>query len=145
LPKVSRSALLDYSDAHMFNLVNDIAAYPKFLPWCSGARIIQQAEAEIVASIDISHSGLHKSFTTRNTLAPHKSIELQLLDGPFKSLQGLWRFQALDADSCKVLLDLEYEFSSKLLGLVVGPVFSQIANTLVDAFVDRASIVYGSK
>lgn len=144
MPKVSKSALLEYSAAQMFNLVNDIASYPKFLPWCSGARILKQDDDMIEASIDISHSGVHKSFTTRNTLLPYQSIQLNLLDGPFKSLQGFWHFQALQEDACKVSLELEYEFSSKLLGLVVGPVFNQIANSLVDAFCDRAGIVYGS-
>lgn len=144
MPKVSKSALLEYSAAQMYNLVNDIPSYPKFLPWCSGARVLNQSATSVEASIDISHSGLHKSFTTRNNLTPNESIELKLLDGPFKSLQGLWRFQAIDENNCKVSLDLEYEFSNKILGLIVGPVFNQIANTLVDAFYDRAGIVYGS-
>jgi len=144
VPKVSKSALLEYSAAQMYNLVNDIPSYPKFLPWCSGARVLNQSATSVEASIDISHSGLHKSFTTRNNLTPNESIELKLLDGPFKSLQGLWRFQAIDENNCKVSLDLEYEFSNKILGLIVGPVFNQIANTLVDAFYDRAGIVYGS-
>jgi len=144
VPKVSKSALLDYSAAQMFHLVNDIASYPKFLPWCSDARVLKQDDKVVEATIEISHSGVHKSFSTRNILDAYQSIELHLLDGPFKSLQGLWRFQALQEDACKVTLDLEYEFSSKLLGLVVGPVFNQIANTLVDAFCERASIVYGS-
>lgn len=142
MPKVSKSALLEYSAAQMFNLVNDIDAYPQFLPWCSGARILQQNEKEVVASVEISHSGVNKAFTTRNLLTPPQSIELQLLDGPFKSLNGLWQFQALQENACKVSLDLNYEFSSKLLGLVVGPVFNQIANSLVDAFCERAKVIY---
>ena len=143
MPKVSKSALLSYSAAQIFNLVNDIPAYPEFLPWCSGARVLRQDDNMVEASVEISHSGVNKSFTTRNILTPYESIELNLLDGPFKSLQGVWRFQALQENACKVSLDLQYEFSSKLLGLVVGPVFNQIANSLVDAFCERAKSVYG--
>lgn len=145
MPQVVKSALLEYSAAQMFDLVNDIAAYPEFLPWCSGSTIFKQDEHMVEASIEISHSGLNKAFSTRNTLVRNQSIQLQLLDGPFKSLDGLWRFEALKEDACKVSLDLRYEFSSKLLAFAVGPVFSKIANTLVDAFCERAKQVYGER
>jgi len=144
VPKVNKSALLEYSAVQMFNLVNDIESYPTFLPWCSAARILKRDDSQVEASISISHSGVNKTFATRNVLKPFESIELNLLDGPFKSLQGIWRFHALQDNACKVSLELDYEFSSKLLGLVVGPVFNQIANSLVDAFCDRARSVYGS-
>ena len=96
------------------------------------------------ATIEISHSGIRKSFTTLNRLQPGKIIEVQLIDGPFKHLHGFWRFEALGDKGCKVTLDLEYEFSNKLLGLAIGPVFSQIANTFVDVFCKRAESIYGS-
>jgi ribosome-associated toxin RatA of RatAB toxin-antitoxin module len=127
----------------MYRLVDDVEAYPQFLPWCAGARVIQRQADEVHASIDIAHGAIRKTFATRNRLQPDKMIEMRLVEGPFKHLHGFWRFDALGEDGCKVSLDLEYEFSSKLLGLAIGPVFSQIANTLVDSFCQRANSLYG--
>jgi ribosome-associated toxin RatA of RatAB toxin-antitoxin module len=123
--------------------VDEVPRYPDFLPWCGGARELSRDEDAVRASVDISHSGIKKSFTTLNRLQHHKMIEMQLVDGPFKHLHGFWRFETLSDTACKVSLDLEYEFSNKLLSLAVGPVFNQIANSLVDAFVARAEHLYG--
>jgi ribosome-associated toxin RatA of RatAB toxin-antitoxin module len=140
---IHKSALVPYSAEQMYNLVDDVLAYPEFLPWCSSSKEINRGESEVEASLDIAHSGVHKSFTTRNRLEINKTIEMQLVEGPFKHLHGIWRFEPLGDAGSKVMLDLEFEFSSKLLGMTFGPLFSKIASSLVDAFIQRAQKVYG--
>jgi ribosome-associated toxin RatA of RatAB toxin-antitoxin module len=140
---IHKSALVPYSAEQMYTLVDDIPAYPEFLPWCSGSKEITRREDEVEASLDIAHSGVHKSFTTRNRLEKNRSIEMQLVEGPFKHLNGVWRFEPLGDAGSKVVLDLEFDFSSKLLGMTFGPLFSKIASSLVDAFIQRAQKVYG--
>jgi ribosome-associated toxin RatA of RatAB toxin-antitoxin module len=129
----------------MFDLVDDIPAYPEFLPWCAEAEEISRNDDEVTASLSLAYSGINKSFTTRNRMQGEKIIEMQLVEGPFKHLHGIWRFEPLGEAACKVMLDLEFEFSNKLVGMAVGPVFSQVANTLVDAFSKRAEDVYGKR
>jgi len=146
MPLISRQALVLYSPAEMFDLVNDVAAYPEFLPWCKSSQVLSSTDDVIEASVEISKGSLNKSFATRNLLQKNKMIEMKLLEGPFKHLEGFWRFNPLkDPTACKVTLDLEFEFESKLVGLAVGPVFSKIANTLVDSFSKRAVDVYGER
>jgi len=127
----------------MFALVNDIGAYSQFLPWCRSSEIIEQQADELRATIEIAHGSLHKSFTTKNRLQQDKMIEMRLEQGPFKHLEGFWRFDVLGERACKVSLDLDFEFSNRLIGMAMGPIFSQIANSLVDAFSKRAVDVYG--
>lgn len=143
MKKINKHALVPYTATQMFMLVDDVASYPEFLPWCSGTTVLSRTEDEVRASLDISHSGLHKSFTTLNRLQSGKMIEMRLLEGPFKHLQGFWRFEALGDEGCKVSLDLEFEFANMLVGLTFGPVFGQMAGTLVDAFTKRAKQIYG--
>jgi ribosome-associated toxin RatA of RatAB toxin-antitoxin module len=143
MTRIHKSALVPYSAEQMYTLVDDIPAYPEFLPWCSSSKEINRGENEVEASLDIAHSGVHKSFTTRNRLEINKTIEMQLVEGPFKHLHGIWRFEPLGDAGSKVMLDLEFEFSSKLLGMTFGPLFSKIASSLVDAFIQRAQKVYG--
>jgi len=146
MPLISRQSLVMYSPAEMYDLVNDIPAYPAFLPWCKSSDVISQTDDVIEASIEIAKGSLNKSFATRNLLQKNKMIEMKLLEGPFKHLEGYWRFMPLkDPTACKVTLDLEFEFNSKLVALAVGPVFSKIANTLVDSFCKRAVDVYGER
>ena len=142
---VDRSALVHYSNDEMFALVSDIDAYPQFLPWCSGARVLSHEQHEMSARIDFSVSGVSKSFTTRNQLQPGREISMQLVEGPFSQLEGRWRFEPLGDAGSKISLFLEYDFSSKVVSLAVGPVFNKIANTLVDAFQKRAVEVYGAR
>jgi len=129
----------------MYNLVNDIESYAAFLPWCRSSSVLSRDEDQIRATLEIAHGSLHKSFTTCNRLQKDKMVEMRLEEGPFKHLQGFWRFDALGERACKVSLDLDFEFSSRLMGMAMGPVFSQIANTLVDAFSKRAVEVYGKE
>lgn len=145
MSSISKNALVSYSAAEMFSLVNDIESYSLFLPWCRSSEVLSANEDEIRATIEIAHGSLRKSFTTCNRLQKGKMIEMRLEQGPFKHLEGFWRFDTLGERACKVSLDLDFEFSSKLVGLAMGPVFSQIANTLVDAFSKRAVDVYGKE
>ena len=146
MPLISRQSLVMYSPAEMYDLVNDINAYPEFLPWCKSSHIISQTEDVIEASVEIAKGSLNKSFTTRNLLQANKMIEMKLLEGPFKHLEGYWRFKPLkDPSACKITLDLEFEFNNKLVALAVGPIFSKIANTMVDSFCKRAVEVYGER
>jgi len=145
VPVVNRSALVPYSAGEMFSLVDDIDAYPQFLPWCSDARVWEREQDELRATIELKKGAIHKSFTTRNRMQADKMIEMRLVEGPFRQLEGFWRFEVLDEHACKVSLDLAYEFSSTMLRLAIGPLFNQIANSLVDAFCARAVEVYGRR
>lgn len=140
---IDRSALVAYSDAQMFALVDDIESYPFFLPWCDGASVHARNDNVVEASIDISSMGVRKTFTTTNILTPNSEIQLQLLDGPFERLEGHWQFQALGDEGSKVSLKLEIEYKGGWAHIAFGTVFSQVANQLVDAFCERAKTVYG--
>jgi coenzyme Q-binding protein COQ10 len=140
---IHRSAIVPYSAHQMFELVADIPSYPKFLPWCGGARITSTQGDEVVAAIDIAYSGVHRTFSTRNLLQRDKMMEIQLLEGPFSYLQGFWQFKALDEQSSKISLDLEFDVANRIVGLALTPVFSNIANQLVDRFHRRATELYG--
>ena len=142
---INKSALVPYSPAEMFALVDQVERYPEFLPWCSDARVVARRHDEVCATISLSKGGVDKSFTTCNRAQKNKMIEMRLEEGPFKHLQGFWRFDALGEHGCRVSLDLEFEFSSRMLGLVVGPVFNQVADSLVDSFQKRAVDVYGRR
>jgi len=142
---IHRSALVPYSAHEMYELVANIPSYPEFLPWCGGADILSQDEDAVVASIDIVYGGIHKTFTTRNLLQQDKMMEIRLVGGPFSRLDGYWRFNPLDDLSCKVVLDLEFEVSNKMVAMVLNPVFTNIANQLIDSFHRRAIELYGAR
>ena len=142
---INRHALVPYSAAEMYALVDDIDAYQSFLPWCKSSRVLSRDDDTVRGSIELSKGGIEKAFTTCNRLQRDKMIEMRLEEGPFHHLEGFWRFDALDEQACKISLLLEFEFSSKILDLTVGPVFNQIANSLVDAFCKRAIEVYGER
>jgi len=143
MPNVNRTALVEYSAAQMFQLVDDIAAYPEFLPWCGGAQEYNRDANQVEASVTIQKGSINKSFTTRNRLTKPELIELTLIDGPFKKLLGQWRFDAISDTACKITFNMDFEFSNRLVGMAVGPIFNQVANTFVDSFVKRAKTVYG--
>jgi len=143
---ISRNALVPYSVEEMYKLVDDIDSYAEFLPWCRSTNVISRDENEVKASIEIARGALNKSFTTLNRLQRNKMIEMRLVEGPFKHLEGFWRFDPLkDNSASKISLDLDFEFESRLVAFAVGPVFNQIANTMVDAFCKRAIEVYGER
>lgn len=143
MPEVNKSVLVDFSPEQMFALVDAVERYPEFLPWCGGASIGYRDERKTRATLSINYRGIRQSFTTENVKEPGQTISVTLVEGPFRTLDGNWRFVALADRGCKVELRLRYEFSSKLLAKLVGPVFSYIANTFIDAFVRRARTLYG--
>ena len=145
MEKIDRSALVPYTAKEMFALVSDIEAYPDCLPWCTQASVLSHKHDEVRASVSFSVGGMSRSFATRNYLQVNKMIEMQLVEGPFSSLHGCWQFDSLGDAGCKISLHLEYDFSSRMLGMVVGPVFNQISNTMVDSFQQRAVEVYGER
>jgi len=138
MSSIEKSVLVRHSAHRMFALVADIAAYPEFLPWCSGSRIVAHEGRQVTAEIDINFHGITQSFTTVNEQQPDDRITLRLVRGPFSRLDGNWGFTALGDDACKVTLTLDYDFNNFLLQKLVGPVFHQIATTMVDSFVKRA-------
>lgn len=142
MPQISRSALVMFSAQQMYDLVNDVSKYPEFLPNCSNAQIHSHDEMEMSASVEISKAGIRKWFSTKNILTSGQAIEMRLLDGPFKKLSGGWRFTVLDEKACKVTLELDFEFTNKLVEMAFGKVFNDLANNMVKAFTQRAKQVY---
>jgi len=143
MQSVKRSALVPYSADQMYALVADIEAYDQFLPWCAGTKVLSRNEDEVVASIHINYGALNKSFTTSNRMQPGKMLEMRLKEGPFSHLQGFWSFQPLNEQGSKISLDMDFRFSSRMVEMMVGPVFNRIVDGLVDAFRQRAEQVYG--
>lgn len=144
MPQVRRSALLPYSAAQVFDLVGDIEHYPDFLPWCRAAQIVSNGESEVIAELTIMKGRINERFTTRNLLTYPDSIELQLVEGPFKRFAGMWRFTGLAALGSKVELELDFEMSGSLIQKTLGIIFAHAAGTMVDAFCTRARAVYGA-
>jgi ribosome-associated toxin RatA of RatAB toxin-antitoxin module len=148
---VKKSVLLWYSPHEMYTLVTAIEDYPRFLPWCERAEVLERHEAGVTARLQLAYLGVHQSFTTRNVQVAGTSVELQLVDGPFSELAGTWRFVPLpaadgpQAKGCKVEFDLRYTFANAALEAVVSPVFDRIANTFVESFVQRAEQVHGPR
>jgi ribosome-associated toxin RatA of RatAB toxin-antitoxin module len=140
---VEKSVLIENSAQQMFDLVDRVEDYPKFLPWCSQSRLEFRDETKIIATLHINYLNVKSHFTTENKKEIPLWMSIRLIDGPFRRLEGMWRFKPLGESACKIEFQLSYEFSSKILEKLIGPVFSQIANTLVDAFVKRAAQVYG--
>jgi ribosome-associated toxin RatA of RatAB toxin-antitoxin module len=143
--KINRSALVPYTAEEMFALVDDVAAYPEFLPWCTATEVHERSEHVVEASIELQKGTVSKRFRTRNTLHPFAAIELSLVGGPFKVLRGGWRFLQLGDEGCKVSLQIEFEFESRLLDMLFGSFFEDTCNALVDAFSARAATVFGSR
>jgi ribosome-associated toxin RatA of RatAB toxin-antitoxin module len=141
--RIQRSALLPYPAQALYDLVNDVASYPQFLPWCTATEVLESTPAQMRATIKVGKAGLSQQFTTRNSLRPGEAIEMQLEQGPFRSLHGVWTFQPLGESACKITLDLAFEYSGALVKATLGPLFNQAATTMVDAFCQRARQLYG--
>lgn len=142
--QIDKSALVMHSAEHMFAVVNDISRYPEFLPWCAGAQVHERTGNQVLASLDVAKGGIRHRLTTRNELVAPESIEMRLVDGPFRNLRGRWVFKALDENACKVALQLDFEFSGKLARMAFGPLFNHAANTMVEAFCRRADEIYNT-
>ena len=148
---VKKSVLLWYSPAEMYALVTAVSDYPQFLPWCERADVLEQHASGMTARLHMALSGLHHAFTTRNVHVQDESVALKLVDGPFSSLEGHWKFLPLPASkhqegkACRIEFSLRYAFSNAALEAVLSPVFDRVANTLVDSFVKRAEQVHGPR
>ncbi|MFT6301133.1 MAG: ribosome-associated toxin RatA of RatAB toxin-antitoxin module [Granulosicoccus sp.] len=142
MPSIARSALVNYSAAQMYSLVCDIESYSQFLPWCDSTKILEQSDIHQVASVSVDRRMKGVSFTTRNTLKADESVHMSLVSGPFKRFGGVWTFKAIDDTACQVELSMDFEFQSRILGALLGPAFIKICDSMVAAFVKRASTVY---
>jgi ribosome-associated toxin RatA of RatAB toxin-antitoxin module len=142
MPKISKNVLVRFSALQMYDLVNDVESYHAFLPGCVGGKVLEFDGKTMVASVDVSKAGISKTFTTRNQVVRAKSISLELENGPFKYMHGLWTFTELTQDACKVEFDLDFEFSSVLVDMAFGKVFKDLMSSMVMAFTDRAKVIY---
>jgi ribosome-associated toxin RatA of RatAB toxin-antitoxin module len=142
LQVVERSAIVSFTPAQMFALVNDVARYPEFLPWCSGARVEELSDTERLASIKVARGLLRTEFTTRNTLTKDAQILMRLVDGPFRELSGDWRFDAIGERGSRVRFRAEFEFKNRLTAAALGAAFEALCSTIVEAFALRAQVIY---
>ena len=144
MANVEKSVLIGHSAARMYALVADVGAYPQFLPWCSGTEVRQLDAHRAAATLHVNYRGLRLHFTTENQMEEGTLIDMKLVNGPFKHLDGYWRFLPLSEQACKIEFRLGYELSGKLVEKVAGPVFNHIADTMVEVFVKRAASLYGA-
>jgi ribosome-associated toxin RatA of RatAB toxin-antitoxin module len=142
LQVVERSAIVVYTPAQMFDLVNDVARYPEFLPWCVGSRVEVVSESEILAVVKVARGLVRMEFTTRNTLRKDEQIAMQLIEGPFRLMNGRWRFAAIGDRGSRVQFRVEFEFKNRLLATALNSVFESLCSSIVDAFVLRAQQMY---
>jgi ribosome-associated toxin RatA of RatAB toxin-antitoxin module len=145
MAEVVKSVLVPYSAAEMFALVDGVEAYPQFLPWCGGTELHLRDDVITDATIHIHYLHVKQHFSTRNSKVFPEEMVIRLKSGPFRNLEGSWRFKVLAETACKIEFHLNYEFSSALLEKVLGPVFGMVTNSLVDAFVRRAEQIYGER
>jgi len=138
MAEIRKSVLIEHSAAEMYGLVERVEDYPAFLPWCGGGEVLERSDTRVLATLHVHYHGIRTKFTTANTNEPGRSITMRLHDGPFRRLEGEWRFTVLAERACKIEFQLHYEFSNSLLEKMLGPVFNHIINTFVEAFVKRA-------
>lgn len=143
MPIVEKSVLIERTQAQMFALVDAVESYPEFLPWCGGTQLHERTPTLTVATLHLSYGGVRSRWSTQNTKEEPHLMHIQLREGPFKRMEGHWRFSALGDTACKVEFYLHYDFSSPLLARVMGPVFNSVAETLVESFVKRAQEIHG--
>lgn len=141
MPTISRQNVVPYSSSQMYDLVNDVERYPEFLPWCPKASVDHHHPEEMQATVYFAKGPLNQSFTTRNRLTPHERVEMELIKGPFRFLKGIWEFVDVMGGS-QILFTVSFEWSNPLFNLAAGPVFTHMAETMVDAFIARAETVY---
>ena len=143
ITRIAKSALLPYAAEQLFDLVNDIAAYPQYMDGCAAATILSATDETVEARLELNRAGITQAFATRNRLQRPTVIDMDLLEGPFTALTGRWQFQALAPEACKVSLDLRFELDGKLASLAAGRLFESVASNLVDALCRRAHALYG--
>jgi ribosome-associated toxin RatA of RatAB toxin-antitoxin module len=144
MSSIRRSARVPYSAEQMYALVNDIESYPQFLYWCRGARVTARSDHTIEATIDVGLAGLHKQFSTRNTLEPPTRIAVALVSGPFKRLHGEWHFTPQTPEGCEVVLELDFEPKASPFSVIFAAAFEEIARSQMNAFLKRAEVLYGT-
>jgi ribosome-associated toxin RatA of RatAB toxin-antitoxin module len=142
MKRIARSAIVEHSAEEMFALVDDIESYPRFLPWCTAAKVEERTPAGARATLTVGMRGLRQSFTTQNEIRPAEAMEMRLVKGPFRRFAAAWRFKPLSAQACSVEFTLEYELAGPL-ARILEPLFDRIADTMVDAFTRRAGELYG--
>ena len=139
---VRRKQRVPYSSEQMFDLVDDIERYPDFLPWCRNARVTRRTEEQVEATVEVGLRGVRKSFSTRNRLERPERIDIQLISGPFRRLEGAWSFLETE-QGCEIALALDFEVSHSPLNLLFSTVFEEIVRSQVAAFTARADKLYG--
>lgn len=139
---IRKSVLVPYSAERMFELVDRVEDYPRFLPWCAGVTVHERSDTLLDVSLHIEFLKIKSHFRTRDTRSP-LALEMQFVEGPFRALKGAWRFTPLMDDACKVEFELDYEFASRAIEAVIGSVFGRITQTFVDAFIAEADRRYG--
>ena len=139
MKRLQRSAIVECSAQAFYALVEDIESYPAFLPWCAAADVQERGPTRTIATLTLAAKGLRRSFTTENANQPGRAIDMRLLEGPFKHFAAHWRFTPLQARACKIEFSLEYEFSSRVVAGLLGPLFSRMADSTVEAFTRRAA------
>jgi ribosome-associated toxin RatA of RatAB toxin-antitoxin module len=142
MKEIVRSAIVEHGAAKMFALVDDIDSYPRFLPWCVDARV-EWVDGRKRATLTAGLRGIRQSFTTLNENRPDAAIDMRLVEGPFRHFAAAWRFTPLAERACQIEFRLAYEFASRALGVLLEPLFDEIADTMVDAFTRRADELYG--
>lgn len=143
--KVEKTVLVMHSAEQMYTLVDAVEDYPKFLPWCGGVDLLERTETSTSATLHINYHGLKQNFSTQNTKQFPTSMQIKLKDGPFKQLDGDWRFTPLTPNACKIEFRLNYQFANGFLERIISPVFNHIASTFVDGFVARADKIYANQ
>ena len=143
MKRVARSAIVEHAAAAVYSIVDDIESYPEFLPWCRAAKVLERDPARTVATLTVGVRGIRQSFTTENANRPGEGIDLRLLEGPFKKFAAAWRFIPLGEDAARIEFSMQYQFSSRVLGRALEPLFDNIADTMVTAFSRRADQLYG--
>ena len=136
---IKKNALVLHSREKMFSLVDEVENYPSFLPWCGTSKVLERTNQVTRASIQINYHGVKQVFTTENNKIYPKKMVIKLINGPFRSLKGEWRFLEIESGACKIELELHYEFSNVILDKLISPVFNMIANTFIDNFVAKAN------
>lgn len=142
MSEIKFSIIEPYNAKQLFHLVNDINAYPEFIPNCVKSGILQEEGNHLIAFIEIAKLGFHKRFITKNTLIDERRIDIALVDGPFKYLRGCWKFVPISSSSSQIIFYLHFEFKNKLLELTFSPIFKEIMLSMVNAFSRRAKQVY---
>ena len=142
MKRIARSAIVEHSAAEMYALVEQIEAYPGFLPWCAAAQVHSRTPEATRATLTLGVGGLQSSLTTLNRNQPGRAIDMRLVEGPFRRFDADWRFVPLSPDACRIEFSLEYEFSSRSLGRLLAPLFDGIADSMVEAFVRRAAEIH---